>query len=104
MGSPPRRPEWWVACGNFSTTERRKRTAKPTPDFFGDLFLAVPPPKAGMGSDAIARERAENQVAGEETQVVEWLTAKRGQLFVIPDSSLCHVHLSDPRAEGRAWA
>ena len=35
--------------------------------------------------------------------MVEWLTAERGQLFVIPSSSLFHVHPGEARSERRAW-
>ena len=35
--------------------------------------------------------------------MVEWLTAERGQLYVIPTTSLFHVQPGAAGAERRAW-
>ena len=66
-------------------------------------FRRCPPLEAGEWPNAIAFPQSKSQLDGEETQVVEWLTAERGQLFVIPSSCLFHVEPGDAGAERRAW-
>ena len=84
-------PEWWVASGVFDSTKRPKNPAEPKPNFFGDLFPAVPPPPSTDWPNEISIAQSKSQQSGAETEVVEWLTAERGQLFVIPTSCLFHA-------------
>ena len=66
-GSFVRRPEWWVASGNFASTQRSKKpTPEKTPVFFEDVFAAVPPSCADTWPDAIVDQQAANQAGREE--------------------------------------